>query len=108
MAYQGQSRLIEDHPIGSNLDAFRNSFTSLCKDRAILHSPDPLAHLAHEGRGSLRNDPLKLISAVASDEFDFGRANPLLKSALADELDDILIWNKVYNAVIEPTPPPVQ
>uniref|UniRef100_A0A8H7NHF6 non-specific serine/threonine protein kinase n=1 Tax=Bionectria ochroleuca TaxID=29856 RepID=A0A8H7NHF6_BIOOC len=132
MAYQGQSRLIEDHPIGSNLDVFRDSFTSLCKDRTIFHSPDPLAHFTHEdiqnlaldllsllrklpvilllqsktGHGPLRNDLLKLISAVASDEFDFDRVKPLLKSALADELDDALIWKHLYDAVTESTPPP--
>ncbi|CAH0019548.1 unnamed protein product [Clonostachys rhizophaga] len=131
-SYQGHSRLIEDHPIGSHLDIFRDSFTSLCKDRTIFHSPDPLAHFTHEdiqnlaldllsflrklpvilllqsktGHGPLRNDLLKLISAVASNEFDVNRVKPLLKSALADELDDALIWKHLYDAVTESTPPP--
>lgn len=85
-------------------------FQNLALDLLSLLRNQPIILLLQSktGRGSLRNDPLKLISAVASDEFDFGRANPLLKSALAEELDDILIWNQVYNAVIEPTPPPVQ
>jgi hypothetical protein len=58
------------------------------------------------GHGPLRNDLLKLISAVASDDFDFDRVKPLLKSALADELDDAIIWNHLYEAVTESTPPP--
>uniref|UniRef100_A0A8H7N259 non-specific serine/threonine protein kinase n=1 Tax=Bionectria ochroleuca TaxID=29856 RepID=A0A8H7N259_BIOOC len=132
MTYQGQSKLIEDHPIGNSLDIFRDSFTSLRKDRTIFHSADPLAHFTHEdiqnlaldllsllrklpvvlllqsktGHGPLRNDLLKLLSAVASDEFDFDRVKPLLKSALADELDDALVWKQVYDAVTESTPPP--
>ncbi|KAH7118143.1 hypothetical protein B0J13DRAFT_652576, partial [Dactylonectria estremocensis] len=58
------------------------------------------------GRGTLRSDLLGLISAVASADFDFGRVKPLRKSALADEADDALIWDQVYNAVTESTPPP--
>ncbi|XP_044720182.1 putative serine threonine-protein kinase [Hirsutella rhossiliensis] len=38
--------------------------------------------------------------------FDFDRIKPLVKSALADIPDDILIWIHVYRAVTESTPPP--
>jgi hypothetical protein len=58
------------------------------------------------GRGTLRSDLLRLISAVASADFDFDRVRRLLKSALTDEPDDALIWDQVYNAVTESTPPP--
>jgi hypothetical protein len=58
------------------------------------------------GRGTLRSDVLRLISAVTSADFDFDRLKPLLKSALTDEPDDALIWDQVYNTVTESTPPP--
>lgn len=55
---------------------------------------------------TLRNDLLKLNSAISSDNFDFDRIKPLLIAALADKPDDSEIWGQVYNAVIESTPPP--
>jgi hypothetical protein len=58
------------------------------------------------GRSTLRSDLLTIISAVTSADFNFDRIKPLLQSALADKLDDVLIWNQVYNAVTESTPPP--
>lgn len=58
------------------------------------------------GRDTLRADLLKLISAVSSDEFDFDRIKPLLKSAIANDIDDSRIWDEVYHAVTETTPPP--
>ena len=58
------------------------------------------------GRGALRSDLLRLISAAASDGFDFDRVKPLLELALTDEPDDALVWDQVYNAVTESTPPP--
>lgn len=61
--------------------------------------------LSKTGRGT-RSNLLRLISAVASDNFDFDRIKPLLKAALADDPDDPLIWDQVYQAVTEPTPPP--
>jgi hypothetical protein len=47
-----------------------------------------------------------LNSAVSSDNFDFDRIKPLLRAALADNRDDALIWDRVYDAVTESTPPP--
>ncbi|RSL43016.1 hypothetical protein CEP51_016410 [Fusarium floridanum] len=134
MMGQPRSNAIEDNPIGKGLDAFRSSFTSIRAGRDNSCSSDALGQLSHEdlrnltllllpslqslpvaglldsksGRGTLRSDLLKLISAVASADvnFDFDRVKPLLISALADEPDDILIWDQVYNAVAESTPPP--
>ncbi len=56
--------------------------------------------------GTLRSDLLKLISAVISNNVDFDHIKPLLSAALADDLDDKLVWGQVYNAVTESTPPP--
>ncbi|KAK7407904.1 hypothetical protein QQX98_009915 [Neonectria punicea] len=132
MADQSRSKIIEKHPIGKGLDAFRASFNSICEDGSILCSPDALGQLDQEdiqnlvldllsalrnlpairflrskaGHSTLRSDLLRLISAVASADFDFDRVKPLLKSALTDEPDDALIWDQVYNAVTESTPPP--
>ncbi|RSL43317.1 hypothetical protein CEP51_016378 [Fusarium floridanum] len=117
MMGQPRSNAIEDNPIGKGLDAFRSSFTSIRADLrnlTLLLLPYlqslPVAGLldSKSGCGTLRSDLLKLISAAASADvdFDFDRVKPLLISALADEPDDTLIWDQVYNAVAESTPPP--
>ena len=62
--------------------------------------------LSKTGRGNLEDDLLKLISAVASDGFDFDRIKRLLNAATSDSPDDRIIWDQVYNAVTESTPPP--
>ncbi|KAI8710516.1 Non-specific serine/threonine protein kinase [Fusarium sp. LHS14.1] len=131
MRNESQSKVIEDNPIGNGLDAFRASFNSICEGARISSTPEvleqleqedlrnltllllpslqsfPVAGLLHSksGHGTLRGDLLRLISAAASDDFDFDRVKPLLKSALASE-PDTLIWDQVYVAVTESTPPP--
>ncbi|KAK0610050.1 hypothetical protein B0T17DRAFT_593872 [Bombardia bombarda] len=132
MADQLRSKIIKDNPIEKGLDAFRASFSSICEGASVSCTPDALEQLGQEdlqnvvldllfalrnlptirflrsktGHGTLRNDLLKLNSAVSSDDFDFDRIKPLLKAAIADDPDDALIWDRVYNAVTESTPPP--
>ncbi|KAG9250691.1 uncharacterized protein F5Z01DRAFT_693839 [Emericellopsis atlantica] len=106
MADQLLSEIIERHPIGKGLDAFCSLFSSTCEGRGISRERDALDQLDQEGRGALRNDLLKLIAAVASDDFDFDRVKPLLKEALADKPQDTLIWDLVSTATVESTPPP--
>ncbi|GKU09620.1 unnamed protein product [Fusarium langsethiae] len=126
-----QPEVIRDNPIGNGLDVFRASFDSICEGAGISCCPDALDELDQEdlrnlslpllfalqshtasgllltntGRGTLRSNLLRLISAAASDDFDFDRVKPLLKSALASE-PDALIWDRAYDAVAESTPPP--
>src|ERR1700735_2315551 len=58
------------------------------------------------GRGTLRTDDLLLFgSLVRSDDFDVERFLPLLNAILRTEPDEF-IWEKVYAAVTESTPPP--
>ncbi|EDU46210.1 conserved hypothetical protein [Pyrenophora tritici-repentis Pt-1C-BFP] len=45
------------------------------------------------------------MTAVNTDEFDIDRILPLLQATLREESDDV-IWNAVYDAVTESTPPP--
>ncbi|KAF4335187.1 hypothetical protein FBEOM_10965 [Fusarium beomiforme] len=61
--------------------------------------------LTNAGRGTIRSDLLRLISAAASDDFDFDCVKPLLQSALASE-PDALVWDRVYDALTVSTPPP--
>ncbi|KAH8748986.1 hypothetical protein F5883DRAFT_508959 [Diaporthe sp. PMI_573] len=134
MADQTRSEIIRGNPIGNVLDSFKASFKSVCEDRGISCTPDALGQLGQKdlqnialdllsalqglrasrllpARGSgnnLLSDLLRLVSAVNSDDFDFDfdRIKPLLNAALADSPDDALIWDQVYRAVTESTPPP--
>ncbi|KAN0076161.1 hypothetical protein V8E54_006303, partial [Elaphomyces granulatus] len=130
---QSRSKIIKANPIGKDLlDVFRTSFNSICYERFISYFPDPNALdqlcnedlwtlalvllaslqslpvanllLSKSGRGILRNDILRLISAIPSDDFIFDRIKPLLGAVLSDKPDD-LIWSEVYCAVTESTPP---
>lgn len=56
------------------------------------------------GGKNLLDDLSKVISAVNADDFDIERIIPLLKAVLSKEPDDV-IWDKVYAAVTESTPP---
>jgi hypothetical protein len=48
---------------------------------------------------------VKLNAAVATDDFDLDRVQPLLKAAI-DKADDSAIWNQIKSAVAKATPPP--
>jgi len=55
---------------------------------------------------NLFSDLSRLNSVINSYDFDLDRIKPLLNAALADPLDDALLWDRVYDAVTESTPPP--
>jgi hypothetical protein len=57
------------------------------------------------GGKNLLDDLSKLMTAVNADNFEIERITPLLKAVLSKESDDA-IWNRVYDAVAESTPPP--
>ncbi|KAL2257093.1 hypothetical protein VTK26DRAFT_671 [Humicola hyalothermophila] len=132
MVGQSRSSVIEGNPIRNGLDRFHASFNAVCANRGIPCTLDALSQLDQEdvqglassllsilqllpvarllpsntGRSTLQTSLLRLISASASADFDLGRVRPLLKAALADDLDDALIWDRVYDAVTESTLPP--
>ncbi|KAI8966288.1 hypothetical protein F5Y11DRAFT_309959 [Daldinia sp. FL1419] len=131
MADQTRSETIKGNPIGKELDFFHTSFNSICQSRNISSTPDALDHLGQTdlrslslpllvslqnlpvatllfskiGHTTLQSDLLRLISAVASENFDFDRIRPLLSVVLTNKADSE-IWDQVYNAVTESTPPP--
>ncbi|KAK8036865.1 hypothetical protein PG994_015362 [Apiospora phragmitis] len=131
MAEQFRS-IIEEYPIGKGLVAFRASFNLICESKNITCSPDALVNLDREdiqdlvssllsslqilpitrllhsksNRGTLRSDLLRLVSAAASDDFDFDSVRPLLQLVLTDDPDDFLIWNQIYKTLTASTPPP--
>lgn len=120
--------IIRDNPIGHGLDAFRSVWTideldQLDKQRlrntirAFLRAAQNLAAAdllpaAIQYRGALRDDVLpatthggtlrddlfRLEVSLRSDDFDLGCLKPLLTTALADHLDDALLWGRVYDA----------
>jgi hypothetical protein len=59
---------------------------------------------SNTGNKDFYGDPLRLNSAVHSDDFDIERVTPLLKAVINNECNDI-IWDKAYAAVTESTPP---
>ncbi|KAH6876701.1 hypothetical protein B0T10DRAFT_196376 [Thelonectria olida] len=132
MIDRSRPKIIKDHPIGDGLDAFHASFKSICQDRCISCSPDALAQFDQEvlqklsidlilalqglrvsrllrsasGGKNLFSDLSTLGSSVNSNDVDLDRIKPLLNAVLADDPDDALIWDQVYRAISEPTPPP--
>ncbi|KAL2169558.1 hypothetical protein VTG60DRAFT_5951 [Thermothelomyces hinnuleus] len=131
-AVQTHLSIIKENPIGKGLDAFRTSFKSICEAACLPCTSDVLEQLGQEDlrqlvldflsaaqnlpaarllpaagrRGTLRTDLLRLEVALDSENIDRERIKPALKSALAKDLNDALIWDRVYDAVTEPTPPP--
>lgn len=130
MSDPARSKLINNHPVGNGLDAFHSSFDPICKNSGLRSTEDideigredtqdlaysllsalqilPIVRLlqSRSGSGTIRSDLLRLVSAVASDEFDFDQIKPLLKATLADKPQDILIWDLVSAAAVESTPP---
>jgi hypothetical protein len=57
------------------------------------------------GGKNLLEDLSRLMTAVNADDFDVERILPLLQATLRKESDNV-IWNTVYDAVTESTPPP--
>ncbi|EFY93980.1 Protein kinase-like protein [Metarhizium robertsii ARSEF 23] len=132
MSVQRSSKVIRDNPIGNGLDDFRASFNSICQGASISCTPDALERLGQEdlrtlvlaflsvtqnlpaarllpartGRGTLRSDLLRLELSLDPDDFILDRIKPPLRLALAGEPDDTDIWNHLYEAVTESTPPP--
>ncbi|KAK4149704.1 hypothetical protein C8A00DRAFT_18648 [Chaetomidium leptoderma] len=127
MADLVRSTIIKDNPIRNGLDAFRCSFTLLCERRSVSCGPDALGQLGRQdtdvqnltldllsalrslpatcllpsktGLRSLWNDLLRLIGAVAADDFDSRRIRPLFNAVLAGNPCEKLIWDEVYRAV---------
>jgi hypothetical protein len=57
------------------------------------------------GRKNLSGDIARLFAAASSDDFDVKRVKPLLKVVIRNEPNERL-WEKVFEAVTESTPPP--
>ncbi|PZD23186.1 HTH-Tnp-Tc3-2 domain containing protein, partial [Pyrenophora tritici-repentis] len=58
----------------------------------------------HQGK-TVFHDLLRLNAAVSSDNFDAERIRPLLDAILEFQPDEV-VWDRVYDAVTESTPPP--
>ncbi|KAM5440864.1 hypothetical protein MferCBS31731_004003 [Microsporum ferrugineum] len=122
-----RAEIIDSHPIGDQLDRFRDLY-SICRppsgpgrsvsgDASDVHAKDiktkvfaflvalttlPACHElpSRKGAGALYVDVLGLAAS-----FEIESLFPLLK-AVRDREPDETIWNKVYEAVTESTPPP--
>ncbi|KAF2453900.1 hypothetical protein BDY21DRAFT_326859 [Lineolata rhizophorae] len=131
MADPSREEIIRNNPIGKGLDAFRNSLDSVCSDLGVPSSVSVLDQICNDDlqklalrlvlalqnhpaslllpsitrRGTLFGDLAKYNLAIDSHDADIERIIPLLKAVLSKESDEV-IWDRVYAAVTEPTPPP--
>ncbi|WVO17060.1 hypothetical protein L204_104747 [Cryptococcus depauperatus] len=125
---QTRSKIIQDHPIANGLDAFRaysrplvttNNIKLLSRKNAqnvtwiFLRDLEvlPVSSLLQSktpGHDTVKDDISRLISSVLSKDFDFDCVRSLLEAALADNLEDALIWDRVADAAaaLSVTPPP--
>ncbi|KAJ2988387.1 hypothetical protein NUW58_g4001 [Xylaria curta] len=121
---QHQLDIVRAHPLGAHLDAVRASLyeiaptpadidaigseelQNLCLDLlSALRNLSAIRQLpSASGVGNLRQDLLKLTSAVASNTVNYGQIKPLLDAVLTRR-SDVKIWEQVYHAVTESTPP---
>ena len=69
-----------------------------------IQPPTRLLH-SDSGRFFFR-ELLILYNFITSDDFDPDSIMPLLTTALADDSNDVLIWDEVGCAITESTPPP--
>ncbi|KAH7114988.1 hypothetical protein B0J13DRAFT_630750 [Dactylonectria estremocensis] len=113
MIDQSRPKIIKDHPIGDGLDAFHASFKliylqKLSIDLILALQGLRVSRLLRSASGgkNLFSDLSRLGSSVNSDVVDLDRIIPLLNAVLTVDPDDALIWDQVYRAISEPTPPP--
>ncbi|WVN88062.1 uncharacterized protein L203_103261, partial [Cryptococcus depauperatus CBS 7841] len=125
---QTRCKIIQDHPIANGLDVFRATFRrqiatniinlrnrrdvrnvtlNLLPDLEVL----PVSRILlskTSAQDTIRDDILRLKSAASPDDFYFNPIIPLLEAALADNLEDALIWDRVADAAaaLNATPPP--
>ncbi|KAI1463748.1 uncharacterized protein F4812DRAFT_446286 [Daldinia caldariorum] len=121
MIEKEQQETIQAHPLGTHLDVV---YTSFDKDPAELETASHEViqslgflvlsvlrnHVASRllpsqtGQDNLGGDIVKLISLIASDASYSDRIKPLLHAVFARR-PDVEIWEQVYRAVTESTPP---
>ncbi|WVO15587.1 hypothetical protein L204_103247 [Cryptococcus depauperatus] len=121
-------KIIQDHPIANDLDAFRTTYQSpIAKNIINLRNRRsaqdvtlillsalealPVCSLLQSktpAHDTVKDDISRLISSVQSNIFDFDCIRSLLEAALADNLEDALIWDRLADAAfaLNVTPPP--
>ncbi|KAE8849627.1 hypothetical protein PTNB73_01362 [Pyrenophora teres f. teres] len=102
MSTQSRSQAIQSKPIGEGLDGFRKISNSICDGIGVPNSSQALDQNRSK---SLFHDLSRLHAAVSPDDFDAERVRPLLDAILKLQPDEF-VWDAVYNAVTESTPPP--
>ncbi|KAF2843943.1 hypothetical protein T440DRAFT_523872 [Plenodomus tracheiphilus IPT5] len=131
MPTPSRSQIIQSKPIAGGLDRFCTFFNSTYEGVGIPETSQVLGPVGNEetqdclvalvsalqtlpasrhlpstrGGKNLLEDLSRLMTAVNADDFDIERILPLLRAALRKESDNV-IWNAVYDAVTESTPPP--
>ncbi|KAE8155744.1 hypothetical protein BDV40DRAFT_294090 [Aspergillus tamarii] len=126
------TEIIESRPIGDGLNAFRDEFVLTCRSSGLPCSVQSVHELYHDtlknlciclilalqalpasralppvvgAHKNLFNYLSRLSSSINSDEFNLERLLPLLIAAFNRESDEV-IWDKIYAAAAESTPPP--
>ncbi|KAF1841393.1 uncharacterized protein K460DRAFT_318276 [Cucurbitaria berberidis CBS 394.84] len=94
---------LDDDNWGGDDEALKNTLVELVLALQSLAASRSLP--SKRGNKDLRSDLLSLSSALYSDNADTVRAKPLLDAVLSKQPDEV-IWDAVYDAVTESTPPP--
>ncbi|KAE8153876.1 hypothetical protein BDV25DRAFT_9377 [Aspergillus avenaceus] len=128
-----RTEIIKSRPIGDGLNAFRDEFILICRISGLPYSIQSIHELDHDAlqnlciclilalqalpasralppvvggaHKNLFNDLSRLSSSINSDEFNLNQLLPLLVAAFHRESDEV-IWDKIYTAAAETTPPP--
>ncbi|KAI1362296.1 hypothetical protein F5Y08DRAFT_341741 [Xylaria arbuscula] len=121
---QHQLDIIQANPLGAHLDPSRTSLNAIVQDpveldtvnrkdlqpivlvlfSTFLNHPASRYLPSQTGHGHLLQDISKLIPALASNTVHTNRIKPLLHAVLVCR-PDVEIWEQVYYAVTESTPP---
>ncbi|KAJ5047771.1 hypothetical protein PSV09DRAFT_2394266 [Bipolaris maydis] len=99
MSTQSRSQIVQSNPLGKTQDLLVRLLSAL---RGLTAAR--ILQFQNGGK-NLFYGLLRLNARVSSDSFDNGRIRPLLDAIINNQPNEI-VWDRVYEAITESTPPP--